>query len=132
MAFEGPVVALFEATIFVLCPSRRPSSAFVFRPLVPDFGTATDDLRIGAVADFGVSGWIEALSLGSAVEVGEDGPILEFWADAGHTKAAATVTNRKAILHFIIGSLHSAVPFPLALLITTHFRSSDCPKVFDL
>ena len=38
---------------------------------------------------------------------------------------AATATNKKAILHRIIGNLR----FPLARLITTHFRSRVCPKV---
>jgi len=75
------------------------------RPLVAAFGTATDDLRGGAIADFGVSGWIEVLR-GSAPDLEEDDPILEFWADARQNKAA-TVTNKKAILHFIIGNLRS-------------------------
>ena len=105
----------FEATIFVLCRSRWPSSEFVSRPLVDDFGTPTDDLREGAIADRGVSGWIEALSLGSAADAGEDCPILEFWADARQLKPAATVTNRKAILHFIIGILQFSRSVPTSL-----------------
>ena len=86
------------------CRTRRLSSAFVSRPLVAAFGTATDDLRGGAIADFGVSGWIAVLRGSGDLE--EDDPIVEFWADARQNKAA-TVTNKKAILHFIIGNLRS-------------------------
>lgn len=119
-------MALFEATIFVLCLSSRPSSAFVSRPVVADFGTAADELRGGDIADFGVSGWTEALSLGSAANLEEDGP--EFWADVGQIRADAKITNEKAILYFIIKNLRFG-RCVLAPLITTHFRSSDCPKV---
>ena len=75
------------------------------RPLVPDFGPASDDLRGGTIADFGVSGWIEALSLGSAVDGVEDRPVLEFWADAIQIKVVATAANKKAILRFVIKNL---------------------------
>jgi len=83
----------------------------VSRPLVAAFGTATDDLREGAIADFGVSGWIDFLS-GSGPDPADD-PTLEFWADATQIKAA-TVTSKKAILHFIIGNLRfgRSVPLP--------------------
>jgi hypothetical protein len=114
---------LFETPVFMPCRSRRVSSAFVSRPLVAAFGTATDDLRGAAIADFGVSGWIAVLR-GSGPDLEEDDPILEFCADAMQT-TAATATNKKAILHRIIGNLR----FPLARLITTHFRSRVCPKV---
>ena len=113
---RGSVLAFFEAPIFAFCFSSRASSAFVSRPVVPDFGSATDALRGAAKADFGVSGWIEALSLGSAPEADEDGAILEFWALARQIKVAATVTNKKAILHFIVGNLQvgRSVPTELA------------------
>ncbi|MGA9134547.1 MAG: hypothetical protein WB384_21295 [Candidatus Sulfotelmatobacter sp.] len=86
------------------------------RPVVPDFGSATDALRGAAKADFGVSGWIEALSLGSPPEADEDGAILEFWALARQIKVAATVTNEKAVLHLIDEISRSAVLFPPSLL----------------
>jgi hypothetical protein len=113
LAFETPVFGFFAAAIFVLCFSRRPSSAFVSRPLVPDFGPATDDLRAGAIADFGVSGWIEALSLGSAANLEEDGPV---WADARQIKVAATAANKKTILRFIIENLQFRRSVPASLL----------------
>ena len=93
------MLPLFEPPALMLCRSRRVSSALVFRPLVAAFGTATDDLREGAIADFGVSGWTASLR-GSAPDLAEDEPTLEFWADARQIKAA-TVTNKKAILHLI-------------------------------
>jgi len=85
----------------------------VSRPLVPDFGPATDDLRAGAIADFGVSGWIEALSLGSAANLEEDGPV---WADARQIKVAATAANKKTILRFIIENLQFRRSVPASLL----------------
>ena len=94
-------------------------------PLVDAFGNATDDLRGAAIADFGVSGWI-AFLMGAAPDSAEDDPILEFWADATQIEAA-TVTNNNAIPHFIIGNLRF-FPFPLARLITTHFRSRGLPE----
>jgi hypothetical protein len=73
------------------------------RPVVANRGTATDELREGAIADLGVSGCIEALSLASAGNLEEDGP--EFWADARQTRAAAKITNENAILRSIIENL---------------------------
>ena len=93
----------------MLCRSRRVSSALVSRPVVDALGTATADLRGSAIADFGVRGWVAVLR-GSRPDVEEDDPILEFCADAMQTKAA-TATNKKAILHRIIGNLR----FPLSL-----------------
>jgi|SRR5271165_6594012 len=130
LGFETPVVGLFEATIFERSFSRRPSSAFVSRPVVADFGNPTEELREGAVADFGVSGWIEALSLGSAANLEEDG--LEFWADAAPTIVPTRLTNRKAILYFIIENLQFGGCISLAYSITTHSRSSDCLKAINL
>jgi hypothetical protein len=98
LRFEAPVLPLFEPPALMLCRSRRVSSALVFRPLIAAFGPATDDLRVGAIADFGISGWIAFLS-GSGPDSADD-PTLEFWADPTQIKAA-TVTNKKAILHLI-------------------------------
>jgi len=57
--FAGAALPLFEPPAFLFCRSRRVSSAFVF-PLVPAFGSATDDLRCGGMADFGVNGLVAA------------------------------------------------------------------------
>ena len=120
------MLPLFETPVFMLCRSRRASSAFVSRPLVAAFGTAIDDLRGGAIADFGVSGRIEVLR-GSAPDLEEDDPILEFWADARQIKAA-TVTKRKAILHFIIGNLRFGRSVPASLLNYNTFSFKGLPE----
>jgi len=126
LAFEAPLLLLFEPPALTPCRSRRVSSALVFRPLVAAFCTATDDLWGGAIADFGVRGWVAVLR-GSEPDLAED-PTLEFWADATQIKAAP-VTNKKAILHFIIGNLRFGRSVPASSLITTHFRSRSCSKV---
>ena len=124
-------MALFEAAIFVLCLSRRPSSAFVSRPVVANLGTATDELREGAIADLGVSGCIEALSLASAANLGdEDDP--EFWADARQTRVAAQIANQNAILHFIIETLPFGRCRLARLLNYNTFSFKWLPKAINL
>lgn len=125
LALEDRLLPLLEMPVFIPCRSRRVRSAFVSRPLVAAFGTATDDLRGAAIADFGVSGWIAVLR-GSGPDSAGD-PTLEFWADATQIKAAA-VTHTKPVLDLLIGNLRSAASFPLALLITAHFRPRDLPE----
>jgi hypothetical protein len=98
----------------------------VSRPLVDAFGAATDDLRGGAIADFGVSGWIAFLS-GSAPDSAEDDPTLEFWADAGQIKVA-TATNKKAILHFIIGNLRFGCSVPASFINYNTFSFKGLPE----
>lgn len=114
----------------MLCLSRRLSSAFVSRPVVANLGTATDELREGAIADLGVSGCIEALSLASVANLEEGGP--EFWADARQTRAAAKITNENAILHFIIENLQFGRCVLARLLNYNTFSFKWLPKAINL
>ena len=99
------------------------------RPVVADLGTATDELREGAIADLGVSGCIEALSLASVANLEEGGP--EFWADARRTRAAAKITNENAILHFIIENLQFGRCLLARLLNYNTFSFKWLPKAIN-
>jgi hypothetical protein len=107
----GPVLPLFGTPPLMFCRSSLLSSAVVFRPLFGAFGATTDDFLLAGIADFGVSGLVAALRE-SELDLPEDDPLLEFCAVATPIPAI-TVTNKHAILCFIMANSRSGLPFQL-------------------